>query len=183
MRSPCCAWITASRRSTGARPGPVACSRFVPTPLRAVATLLTFTDVTEAQAGEIELRRAKEAAEASNQAKSRFLATMSHELRTPLNAVIGFSDALLREGGKPDPDRVEEFAHAINEAGRQLLALINNILDVARIDAGRFDLAADRIDLLRLLQTCARQVDPAAPAAEITLLDPDSGRSSRFAGG
>ncbi len=131
--------------------------------------VVTFTDVTEAQAGEIELRRAKEAAEASNQAKSRFLATMSHELRTPLNAVIGFSDALLREGGKPDPDRVEEFSHEINGAGRQLLALINNILDVARIDAGRFDLAADRIDLLRLLQTCARQVDPAARAAEISL--------------
>ena len=59
--------------------------------------------MTEARAAQDELRRAKEAAEAANQAKSRFLATMSHELRTPLNAVIGFSDALLHEAADPDP--------------------------------------------------------------------------------
>jgi signal transduction histidine kinase len=94
---------------------------------------------------------------------------MSHELRTPLNSVIGFSDALLRERGAPDAGRVAEFAQEINGAGRRLLSLINNILDVARIEAGRFDLAADRIDLLRLVQTCMRQADPAARAAEITL--------------
>ena len=63
----------------------------------------TFTDVTEAEAVQNELRRAKEVAEAANQAKSRFLATMSHELRTPLNVVIGFSDALLQESSEPVP--------------------------------------------------------------------------------
>src|SRR5262249_227674 len=104
----------------------------------------TFTDVTEARAAEAELRRpkeaaegalgrAKEAAEAANQAKSRFLATMSHELRTPLNAVIGFSDALLQEATHPTRARVADFAAQINDAGRQLLGLINIILDVARI--------------------------------------------------
>jgi signal transduction histidine kinase len=129
----------------------------------------TFTDVTEARAAQDELRRAKEAAEAANQAKSRFLATMSHELRTPLNAVIGFSDALLREAAQPSPARVAEFAEQINDAGRHLLGLINVILDVARIEAGRFDLASDKVDLGRLIRLSVRQVNAAAQAAEISL--------------
>ena len=131
--------------------------------------LSTFSDVTEARQAEEELRRAKESAEAANQAKSRFLATMSHELRTPLNAVIGFSDALLREATNPAPARVAEFARQINESGRNLLGLINIILDVARIEAGRFDLASDQVDVERLVRQAVRQADAAAQAAEITL--------------
>jgi signal transduction histidine kinase len=129
----------------------------------------TFTDVTEARRAEEELRRAKEAAEAANQAKSRFLATMSHELRTPLNAVIGFSDALLRESDNPTPSRVAEFARQINESGRNLLGLINIILDVARIESGRFDLASEQVDVARLVRAAVRQADAAAHAAEIAL--------------
>jgi signal transduction histidine kinase len=129
----------------------------------------TYTDVTEARRAEEELRRAKEAAEAANQAKSHFLATMSHELRTPLNAVIGFSDALLREAENPTPTRVAEFARQINESGRNLLGLINIILDVARIESGRFDLVSERVDVVRLVRTAVRQADAAAQAAEIVL--------------
>jgi len=130
----------------------------------------TYTDVTETNRTEEELRRAKEAAETANQAKSRFLATMSHELRTPLNSVIGFSDALLRDAANPTPGRVAEFARQINESGRNLLNLINIILDVARIEAGRFDLAADTVDVGRLLRAAVRQADAAAQAAEVTLV-------------
>jgi len=130
----------------------------------------TFTDVTEAEAVQSELRRAKEVAEAANQAKSRFLATMSHELRTPLNLVIGFSDALLHEAANPSRAQVEDYAQQINEAGHHLLGLINSILDVARIESGRFDFAADTVDVLRLVQGAARLSDASAQAAEIVLL-------------
>jgi signal transduction histidine kinase len=139
-----------------------------PTPNGGCVT--TLTDITETRRAEGELRRAKMIAEEANRAKSRFLTTMSHELRTPLNAVIGFSDTLMRDFGETaDGGRVVEYAGAINDAGRQLLTLINSILDVARIEAGRVDIAAEAIDLPRLLRNCVRTVDNAAQAAEITV--------------
>jgi signal transduction histidine kinase len=128
------------------------------------------TDITELAEAEQQLRRAKDAAETANRAKSHFLATMSHELRTPLNAIIGFSDALLREAGNPDPARVDEYAQQVNLAGRQLLGLINTILDVSRIEAGRFDLADDLVDLPRLVRAAVRRADASAQAAEIDLV-------------
>jgi signal transduction histidine kinase len=94
---------------------------------------------------------------------------MSHELRTPLNAVIGFSDAMLREADNPSPVRIAEFARQINESGRNLLSLINVILDVARIESGRFELALDRVDIGRLIRNVVRQSEAAAQAAELTL--------------
>ena len=130
----------------------------------------SFSDVTEERTAEEELRRAKETAEAANQAKSRFLATMSHELRTPLNSVIGFSESLLHEASNPSPQRVAEFAQQINSAGHQLLGQINRILDVARIEAGRFDLATDKVDIASLVQMCIRETDAAAHAAELALV-------------
>jgi signal transduction histidine kinase len=131
--------------------------------------VVTYTDVTEQKQAEAALRRAAAEAEAASRAKSQFLATMSHELRTPLNAVIGFSEALIHEAARPDPKRVEEYASAINEAGRHLLSLINDILDVARIEAGRMELAEDRVDLARLAQTTLRLLDPAARTASVAL--------------
>jgi signal transduction histidine kinase len=95
---------------------------------------------------------------------------MSHELRTPLNAVIGFSEALLHEAANPSAARVTEFAGQINDAGRHLLGLINIILDVARIESGRFEFAADAVDVSRLVRHCLRHADASAQAAEITLV-------------
>jgi signal transduction histidine kinase len=161
-------WSDSYQREVITAAGRVLDARSEPTPDGGFVS--TFTDVTEARATEQELRRAKEAAETANRAKSHFLATMSHELRTPLNAIIGFSDALLREAGNPDPGRVEEYAQQVNIAGRQLLGLINGILDVSRIEAGRFELADDMVDLVRLVRAAVRRADASAQAAEIELI-------------
>lgn len=154
-------------REVVTRSGRVLDMRSEPTPGGGWVT--TYTDVTAERAAQAELRAAKEAAEAASQAKSRFLATMSHELRTPLNAVIGFSDALMREAANPSSDTIVEFSRQINDAGRELLDQINIILDVARIDSGRFDMSLDQVDIARLLRGVARQADSMAHAAEITL--------------
>ena len=131
--------------------------------------VITYTDVTDQTAAEESLRAAKEQAEAASRAKSQFLATMSHELRTPLNAIIGFSEALMRDPGRHGSAKIAEYASSINEAGRHLLALINDILDVARIEAGRIDLAEDRVDIGRLAESCRRLMEPTARTMGVTL--------------
>jgi signal transduction histidine kinase len=98
------------------------------------------------------LRSAKEAAEAANRTKSQFLAHMSHELRTPLNAVIGYSEILLEDA---DGDRGEEHfsdLKRINSAGRHLLSLVNDVLDLSKIEAGRMELVMAPIDPDRFIQ-------------------------------
>jgi signal transduction histidine kinase len=143
--------------------------------------VVTYSDVTEYRLAEEGLRRGREAAEAASVAKSRFLATMSHELRTPLNAVIGYSEALAREANDQAQHdhrherlgdfnkRAAEFANTINQAGHDLLSLINNILDVARIESGRFDLASDRIEIANLIAVCVRHSGAEARAAEVSI--------------
>jgi PAS domain-containing protein len=128
--------------------------------------VITFSDVTEERRIRAELEAAKAAAEAGSAAKSRFLATMSHELRTPLNAVIGFSEAIAMER---DRKRVEEYAGAINEAGRQLLLLIDDILDVARSQTGALSLAEEPVALAPVLQAAVRDAAEAATAAGLAL--------------
>ena len=126
----------------------------------------TYSDVTEDRRVRDELERARAAAEAGSEAKSRFLATMSHELRTPLSAVIGYAEALM---GEPDPAQVREFADAVRQAGRQLLGLIDDILDVAR--AGGPDQAPDRapVDVAALARALAEATQDQAAAAGVSL--------------
>jgi signal transduction histidine kinase len=116
-----------------------------------------------------ELSLAMEAAQAANRAKSEFLATMSHELRTPLNAVIGYAE-ILAEDLRADPAtaRVEDTEH-IATAARKQLALIDDILDISRIEAGRMDLHFVETDVRVLLDGLVEAVAPTAAANGNTL--------------
>ena len=120
---------------------------------RRVAQVL---DATTRHAREIGLDAARIEAETQNMGKTRFLANMSHELRTPLNAVIGFSDIMRQRLFGPLPDRYGDYADAIHEAGGHLLDLINDVLDVSKIEAERYELSIERFD--------AREVVSAAVA-------------------
>lgn len=103
-------------------------------------------DATLQYAREVELDAARVEAEAQSAGKSRFLAHMSHELRTPLNAVIGFSDAMRQELFGPVPPRYADYARSIHEAGGHLLDLINDVLDLSKIEAERYQLAMETFD-------------------------------------
>lgn len=97
-----------------------------------------FEDVTELEAQKIELAESRASAEAANQAKSEFLANMSHEIRTPMNAILGFTE-VLRRGMYDDPAQQTEFLETIHSSGQHLLRLINDILDLSKVEAGRLE--------------------------------------------
>jgi signal transduction histidine kinase len=124
----------------------------------------------ELEATGADLRTALDSAAASNRAKSQFLATMSHELRTPLNSVIGFAELLGVELHGPMGDaRYRDYASSIRDSGAHLLALINDVLDFAKIDAGRLELAEEEIDIGELFEASLRMVKSAADEAGLAL--------------
>lgn len=149
------------------RTGRVLEVRTDPTPDGGFVT--TYTDVTSIRQAEEALHQARRSAESANTAKSRFLAAMSHELRTPLNTVIASAEAIMRGTSGLEHRHVLAAAEAAQTSGRQLLSMIDTILDVARLEAGRFDLADDQVDVSRLVRACVRQSDAAAAAAEVHL--------------
>lgn len=119
---------------------------------------------------ERDLRAAKEAAEAGSQAKSQFLANMSHELRTPLNAVIGFSEVIADEVlGAVTPSRYRGYASNIRDSGRHLLDLVNDVLELARIETGDMEVEIASFDVGEAVDSVARSLEPDILARENTL--------------
>ncbi|NQU59686.1 MAG: PAS-domain containing protein [Rhodospirillales bacterium] len=119
----------------------------------------TGTNVTSQVKSEEALREAMEEAKFANLAKTEFLANMSHELRTPLNSVIGFSDLLMDEKTSSlGPDKASEYVLDINNSGKHLLELINDILDIARIERGLLELNEKKLDVPLLMASCQRLV-------------------------
>ena len=112
-------------------------------------------DITRNKEDALELERAHAEAERANEAKSRFLATVSHELRTPLNAIIGFSEMLTNERAFDlDLARRQDYARVIRESGQHLLAVVNSILDVSRIEAGHFEIDPEPLAIGPLAESC-----------------------------
>jgi PAS domain S-box-containing protein len=127
-------------------------------------------DITDRKAQELVMRQAQERAETANRAKSLFLANMSHELRTPLNAVIGFSDIMRDEiFGPLGHERYTEYATLIYDSGQLLLDLITDILDMAKIEAGKLQLNFERVDLAEAIEDSVRLLRERARKSNIQL--------------
>jgi signal transduction histidine kinase len=129
--------------------------------------LVILSDVTARKESEQALIAAKRTAEQANQAKTEFLATMSHELRTPLNAIIGFSEAIMTEVLGQSPYR--DYAADINESGLHLLEVINDILDLTRLEAGDLALNEDKIDMRGLVKSIFAMLQERAERRQLSL--------------
>jgi two-component system cell cycle sensor histidine kinase PleC len=119
----------------------------------------TVMDITLRKQMEESLRLAKDQADAANRAKSTFLANMSHELRTPLNAIIGFSEMMIKETfGKLGHDKYKEYLSDVHASARHLLEIINEVLDMSKIEAGRIELDESEVDVRELIASVTRMM-------------------------
>ncbi len=132
--------------------------------------IATYLDITAQKRVEADLRRAKEEAELASRSKSEFLANMSHELRTPLNAIIGFADILRGEVfGQLGDRRYADYAGDIHDSGLHLLKLINDVLDVSKVEFGKIALAEETVDMANVVAACVRLMRERAANAGLTI--------------
>ena len=166
------------RRASGAEPARYVWVEMRCRPLRAEDTagdrpgiVAVTRDISDRKAQEAEILRTRDEAESASRAKTQFLANMSHELRTPLNAVIGFSEILNRElFGAIGEVRYREYARLIHESGEHLLNVVNDILDMSKIEAGKFKIVKEPFDVAPLLKSCCDLMRHTAEQRSLSLI-------------
>lgn len=138
--------------------------------------VLLFSDMSDIKHDEAELIAAKESAEKASQAKSQFLSSMSHELRTPMNAILGYSELLKEDLSVPleefeieHIEDMQQYVSNILHAGWHLLELINKVLDLTRIEAGKLEVSIEKVELIDLVKECVSFVAPQAEKRQITI--------------
>jgi PAS domain S-box-containing protein len=172
MRKPC---VLNYRRKTGeVFPGEIVRTRVTKQSGEILGFIGVIRDITERERAETALREARDQAEAANRAKSEFLAAMSHELRTPLNAIIGFSEVMENETlGPVGSVKYRDYAEDIHQSGQHLLDLINDILDLSKVEAGVEELHEEDIEIPEVIESVLRLVRQRAQNGGVALrLDP-----------
>jgi len=133
-------------------------------------TVLFYSDITPLKEREAQLGFARQQAEQANQAKTAFLANMSHELRTPLNAIIGFSEMIERKVLGSISENYRQYGEIVRVSGQHLLAIINDILDIAKLNAGKTDLHLEPVDINRTIVETIAIISRKADTAGITIV-------------
>lgn len=132
--------------------------------------IATSVDITERKLAEVEAHEARADAEEANRSKSEFLANMSHDLRTPLNAIIGFTEMMEKETFGPlGHARYEGYAKDIHNSGNLLVSLINDILDISKIEAGKYELNEESLDVAAAIESSVRMISTLVTAGNISL--------------
>lgn len=135
------------------------------------STIILYTDISQQHEREEELRHAREVAEIANEAKSNFLSSMSHELRTPMNAILGFGQLLQSDPGEPLSEQQENYTNQILKGGELLLELIDQVLELSRIEAGKIDISIEKIDAVPIVDECFAMLRERAEESNITLIN------------
>lgn len=143
--------------------------KIVSTPLSGDEQLVHITDVSEHETSLANLRAAQQDAVRDTKDKSLFFAGVSHELRTPLNAIIGFSDMMRSRLFGPLPGKYAEYADLIHDSGQHMLDLIGDVLDMSKVDAGKYELQYGIFDAADVIRSSVKMIRPAADAAAVDI--------------